>query len=351
MATPKKSTRATRTKTETAIEFEEVQAATASRRQLSPGEAAVVAAKEQATRGALSKFSLESTLQGLTTTGLALTKSLSAISEDLQNAAKQVEELTEAKALLEKDIEALHGKEVASSAIEDLVADYKAKEEEIRLGLSTLQADISRQRAEVQQAWTREQQEHQRLVAQRDADLNTARQRENEQYSYKVSQERQRAEQEFANRLADQKRANELKQAELSRNWEQREADLKAQEDEVAKLKARVDGIQTEIDAAVKKEVAIVTNALTRDHKHQVELSTRDFAAKETVLNAKVENLTTQLASANKAIADLTVQLAAANEKVAKIAGEALTAASGRQALSEVQSLLQTQANGPAKKA
>lgn len=350
MAFPKKSTRATRTKTETAADFEAVADGIGNRKPLSANEKAVIAAKEAALRGTVSKLNLESTLQALTSTGLDLTKTISGISEDLQNAAKVVEELTEAGKLLEKDIEELHGKEIAASAIEDLVADFNAKKEALDSELLAHQKTLAQARADAQSSWQREQTQHQQVVYERDQALQQARKRDDEQYQYQTAETRKRNELAWQNQMADQKRANELKQAELERTWAARDAELTAKETEFAALKARVDGIPAEIDAAVKKAEAIVGSTVKRDYTHQIEILSKDFAAKETVLNAKVDNLTTQLAAERLASAKLAEQLVIAQAKVAEIANSALSAASGRQALMEVQGVLATQQGNSTKK-
>jgi chromosome segregation ATPase len=345
-----RSTRATRTPAETEHEFEEVSESVASKKQLSPNEKSVLAARETELRSRASQLNLETTLQSLTTTGLDLTKAISGISEDLQNAAKVVEELTEAGKLLEKDIEELHGKEVAASAIEDLVANFKTEREALEQQLNTLKKDIEQERRDMLAVWTREQTDHQRAMQERNALLAAERARETEQYAYLKTEDRKRNEIAWQNQMADLKRTNDLKQAELERNWATKTAELDAKEAEFAALKARVDGIPTEIDSAVKKAEAIVGSTVKRDYTHQIEILTKDFAAKETVLNAKVENLTTQLASERLASAKLAEQLVAAQSKVAEIANSALNAASGRQALMEVQGVLATQQGNANKK-
>lgn len=352
MATAKKSTRATRTKAETATAFEDVRAGVESQDMVPESERALRAGKEARLRGAAEGFTLETAVQVLTSAGLGMSRALTDLTNRLQETAKQVEELTEVKALLAKDIEELHGKEVAASAIEDMVADFDERKEKLQIDFAAFSKQIDLTKADLRAAWEREQSEHQRQVQERNQTIAQERVRENDQYGYKTMQERARAEQDFKNRMADAQRANELKQADLERGWKEREVVLATKEEELKALQARVAGIQGEIDSAVKREVAIATNSLNRDSKHQVEMLVNSQAAKEQVLNAKIEGLTTQLVSANKTIADLTAQLVAANEKVAKIAADALTAASGRQALAEVQGMLQTQgSNGAQRKA
>lgn len=346
----KRSTRATRTKSQTADEFDDVRHAAAEDAG-SPGEQAVRKAKEEELRAAVAKFSVESTVQSLTSTGLSIGKTIAGITEQLQQAAASVEELKQAKDLFEKDMEALHGKEVAASAIEDLVEDYEAKKRALQEELASLSRNIEAQRDDMVASWDREQQAHEQQVKDREAALLVARKRDDEQYNYNKGQERQRAEQAWQIQMADLKRANELKQADLTRSWAEREAALNAKEQEFNALKARVEAIQNEIDSAVKKEVAIATNALTRDHKHAVEIMSKDFQSKEVVLNSKVQGLEVQLASAVSTIAKLQEQLTQAQNKVAEIANSALTAASDRQALAAVQSFATQTGSNAQKKA
>jgi colicin import membrane protein len=337
MAT-KKSTRATRTKSETAAAFADIQDNLSNAPSRSAGEEALLHSKSEATRAAVAKFNLESSLQGLTSIGLGLTKAISTISEDLQNASKVVSELTEAKALLIKDIEDLHGKEVAASAIEDIVADYKSQKEDLQADYDTFQKNLDLARDT-------------QSVNDRDRAVNEARRRDEEAYAYKTKEERARDQVNYSNSMADLRRQNDIKQAELERGWAAKTAEINAKEEEFKNLKLRVDGIQNEIDAAVKKAEAIVANSVKRDLTHQIELANKDFEAQKSILNSQVSSLSSQLSIANSTIAALNAKLTEAQNKVAEIAGNALAAASGRQALAEVQGMLAQQSSNGAKKA
>ena len=346
----KKSTRATRTKAETVQAFENVAEAVASREPVPESEIALRMAKEQTLRSVADQFSLETAVQVLSGAGVGMSRALAELTKKLQDTARQVEELKEVKDLLVKDIEDLHGKEIAASAVEDLVADFKEKEETLRREFEQIEADIEFERKQAQSAWLREQQEHQRQQAEESARILADRKREEEGYQFSKTQERARADLAYANATSDKARENALRQADLERGWTQRETELRAKEQEFATLKTRVESIQSEIDAAVKKEVAIVTNSLSRDHKHATEILTKDFQAKETVANAKISSLTEQLAVANGVIANLNAQLSKAQEKVAEIAGNALTAASGSQTLREMQNFVTAQSSSNSQK-
>jgi chromosome segregation ATPase len=284
-------------------------------------------------------ISVESAVKKLTDTGLSVGKAIADVQATI---AAQVTELAEIRMAIEeakKDLETIYGKEVAAASLAQLVADFDAKKKELDERVSTFQENWEKQKA------IYANQEEDRVEVEQ-----TARQREQSDYVYHRDMERRGLTDKFNQQLQDDKRIELIRKNDLERSWAEREARLKAQEESVAQMKARIDGLPTEIDSAVKKEVAIVSNSISREHKHQVEILTKDFSAKETILGAQVENLKTQLANAHDTIANLSQQLNSAQEKVAKIASDALNAASGTQALAEMRNIVNSGANNGAQK-
>ena len=341
----KKSTRATRSKQETAEAFEEVKEKVETTPAVPPAEVEVRQTREKEIRSFADGVSVEKSMQNITTAGLNITKTLSSIAEQLQAAAKEVEDLKKAKELYEKDIEALHGKEVATSAIEDLIANYKTKREELSTAFDAEAKKLAQDQKEMQEEWDKEKAAHDLDWSELDAAAQRNRQQENDQSNYQTQQRRSRAELEWQNKMADLSRANTLKQSELERGWADREGKLKAMEAEFTALKARVDGIPAEIDAAVKKAEAIVGNSVKRDYTHQIEMLQATHAAQHTVNLNTINSLQAQIKTLVETNAAMTTRLNASEEKVASIANEALKASSGRQALAEVQTMIQSQQN------
>jgi chromosome segregation ATPase len=283
--------------------------------------------------------SVENAVKKLTDTGLSIGKAIADVQSTI---AAQVSELTEIRQAIEeakKELEEVYGKEVAAASLAQLVADYEAKKKELDEAIELAHDN-----------WEKEQAQHATQVQEENAILSKNRSREESDYIYRRDQVRRQQQDEFNQQLQDAKRTEALRKADLERGWTERETKLASQEQEVAELRTKVTGLPNEIEAAVEKKLAIVTNVMKKDHAHEIDLLKRDAAAKEALLTAEVNNLKTQLVSASSTIANLSQQLNTAQEKVAKIASDALTAASGTQALTELRQVVSANSNNGAQK-
>ena len=339
----KKSTRATRTKQETAAAFEEIQDKIASTPTVPTAEVELRKTQEREVRSFAEGFSVEKSVQTITAAGLNITKTLSSIAEQVQQSAKELDDLKKAKELYTGQIEALYGVEVTKASAQDLEAEYSVKKEMLAAEHAAELKQHVQEMETVREEWERQQEEYNRQQAELKLVNDQARLKEANEYNYQRGLERQRAEIDWQNKMVDLKRANELKQAELERDWTARTEALKAKEAEFTAYKSRVDAIPAEVDAAVKKAEAIASNSIKREYQHQVEMMQRTHESQQTVNLNTIASLQAQIKQLAETNLALTAKVAASEEKVANIANEALKAASGRQALNEVQSFMQNQ--------
>ena len=341
----KKSTRATRSKKDTEQAFEQIEQEVAATPSIPDNEYELRQVQETKIRNFADGVSVEKAVQGITTAGLNIGKTLSSIATQVQLAADELEEIKKAKALYEKDIEDLHNQEIAASALEDLVAEYTAKKTALVEDHANELKALLQEKEDLREEWERQQAEHNRQDLENKASIQRNRQQEQEAYNYQTKVTRERADLEFKNKMSDQERANLLKEADLNRGWLTRETELKAKETEFVALKAKVETIPAEIDAAVKRAEGIAYNNSKRDYTHQIEMLQKTHESQQMVANNTIASLQAQVKQLAEANLSLQSKVTLSEEKVASIANNALNAASGRQALAELQGVVQTQGN------
>ena len=266
--------------------------------------------------------------------GLAIQSNLDQVKNLTMESLKEYTDLQDAIQFATSKLEELRGKEATAISLAELLAEHEAKV-----------AEFSAEDAARAERIAKEDAEREARLVQEAANLQVERVREADTYKYNRDRTRRNEEGEYAQKLDERNRQNAATQAAKEAMWAEREALLAKKEVE---YKAAIDAnaqIPQLIDSAVKKEVAIVTNTLTREHKHALEL-----------LNAENRNklglLEQQVLSNGKTIELLEAQLAAANEKLAAsekrveaIAVNAMQSASGRQALEAVQQNIATSAS------
>lgn len=164
--------------------------------------------------------------------------------------------------------------------------------------------------------------------------IRVSREREQQEYEYERDQERKKEENAYAEKLRN-------RNADLSR----RESELSLREDELKELRT----IRDTLDEVKKKhadaQVAIVTNVLKKDFKHETDLLTAKHESEKTVLNAQVSNLRVQNDSLEETVKALRAELERARQDVKETATAALNAAGNREALNTLQNALQNQNN------
>ena len=300
-----------------------------------PKEREAAATRAQDAREAVEGLSVESVVQDITAVSLTTGKALSDLTQTLVAKTKKLEEIDLAIKVKEQDLQVLYDKDLIGSSIAALLEDH-AKQKE------SLQAEI----AELHEQWANEQVEYTKHLNARNNETAIARMREDEQYLYERENRRRSEDAQWRNKVDDRQRAEALRMADFERSITDRETALKAREAEYIAATTRIAGIQTEIESAVKKEVAIATNAISRENKHAAELAQRDHAAQLAAAQAQVTSLQSENARLLTQVTDLGVKLSEAYTKTVNLSEKALEAASGRQALTELRDLQSTQNNG-----
>lgn len=243
---------------------------------------------------------------------------------------QQLDDLTAAVVIEEENLRNVHNIEVSATALENLKAEYSAKDEELKKNIEAL----SHKYAELNESLNQSYMDRQR-------DLETARIREAADFKYNLELTRTKGQRMYDQALEDEKRANLLKQQELEAGWTKRNDALVAQEKELADFKTKVAGFDEEVRKAVSKAEVIAINITKRDLEHKHELEKRDLTGEISLLKMQQSQADKDKEAMAKSILDLQIQLAAANKQVENIATKALESASGNLAMTKMQGVIE----------
>lgn len=338
MSTPRKRT--TKTKTEIESEFGEVAEKHASKTALPAKEADALAQHQREIMAKVAQLTPDKVIATVGAVQLDLSQSLSQVSELLVAKTQELQAVDEAIKIRKEELEQLHGKDVVASAIDVLLDDYTEK----RLSLE-------KEIREARDSWQQEQQQHNQLLRERNETTQKAREREEIEYKYQLSQKRRADEDVWSEQLKQRQRAEQARQEDLNKLWQQREDTLKAQENEVTTLRSTVAAYPEQLKKEVEKHVAIATNSLARDHRHQTEILQHEANSKVQLLSSELAQERKVTAALEKQVQELTAKLAEATTKVTEVATKALEASSGQSALAAVQNFArESGSNGPSKR-
>lgn len=328
--TPTRPSRATRTKSELKQQLVDVQSSSASEVEQDATAAAARSLRSGNIKTVVQGLTPEAAAQKILSAKLEANRALDTVAEELLAKTEELTQVREALEIYTKELEEIHGKEVVASSTRVLIEEYEAKERELEARIEQLELDFRKKADEFERTW-QEQRAEKRKTAER----------EDAEYQYKLTHARKEQLDAFAETDRQRGIHEADRRRELELGWKQREALLKAQETDVAALRARVEGFPTELDAAVKKAEAIVGSSVKREHEHKAEVLTAQHNAKVAILEGEKKALADTNAQLAAQVTRLSEQLTAANNHIQKISSDALTSASGSAALTAVQNMLQ----------
>lgn len=316
------TTRNVRTKTEVLQEFQSLPLET---KNVDSKTAAIAQKREADLLQSVGNLTVDKAVSAVTKVNLEVSRALSEVQQNLAERVQELQDVSEAVELKKKELEELHQIDVAQTALNILVEDYQARKKSFAMDQEA-----------VRLAWEEERAAHEKAAREFEAETRKAREREQADYAYKTKLERQRAEDEFAATMMRTRREEADRATALAKDWKVREEALAAREAEFKALQAKVDGMQSVIDEAVKKAEAIVKNAVTREYENKIALAQKDSESDKKVFEFKIAQLNADLEHKNAEIENLRRQVEAANQRVTDIATKAFESTSGQIALEKM---------------
>ena len=233
----------------------------------------IVSAKEQDAQDAhaknvladVSSLTAESAVKKVTEAGLTINKTLAGINEQVISLVEELKQLDEAIQLKTEELNGLHGKDVAASAIDVLVAEYDKKKAELEAEMERLQKDIEETRAKAATDQASERQS-----------TEVARKRAEEEYAYDTQLQRKKEQDAFAESLRQQAAAERDRKEKLEKDWATREDALKLREKELEDLRKQVADFPLVLKKETDTAAAVAGNRVKSEWELKLTLATKD---------------------------------------------------------------------------
>jgi colicin import membrane protein len=323
-----------RTKDETQQEFSAIQREVEDAQEASDAKAAeVIRLREDHVRQAVEGVGVEAVVQRISGLGLEVSRALAQVSEKLTEEVRLLSTVREAVALERGELERLHKIDVAATALDHLVQDYAREKER-------LDAEMTAQR----HAWDEETTGLERERKEQEESLKKLRQREIEDYEYRKNLERKKAQDKYEEELRARDMKNREHQEALEKIWQIREAALKEQEEELARLKKEVEAFPARLQKEIEATALQTRKEVEARLEHQMVLAKKDAEAEKRLAELRAKTLEEALTRNTAYIATLEKQLAEAKQQVQDIAVKAIEGASGARALSHINQIAMEQA-------
>jgi hypothetical protein len=289
--------------------------------------------KEAEVRQAVEGVTVAEVASRLSGLGVEISKALAGLSQQLIGEVSLLNSLKEAVALERRELEELHKVDLAATALDQLVQDHRTRKEQF-------EAEMAKQRSE----WETEQQVREQDAKAYEDALKKSRQREAEDFEYKKSLERKKAQDRYEEELRLQERKNGEKQEALEKSWQQREQALKEREEELARLQKEAAEFPKRLEKETERARSEAIKSTQESFKHQMALIDKEREAEQSIAELRIKTLEETAARQTAHGEALERQLDEAKKQVQEIAVRAIEGASGANALSHVNQIAMEQA-------
>jgi hypothetical protein len=192
--------------------------------------------------------------------------------------------------------------------------------------------------------WEAETAARERAEREYEEGLKKQRQREAEDFEYRKALERKKAQDKYDEETRLRDRKNGEKQEALEKSWQEREAALKAREDELTQLRKEADAFPKRLAQEIDRAVAEARRQGEQQFEQRILVATKDAEADKRVAELRIRTLEETAARQAEQVATLQKQLDEAKRQVQDIAVKAIEGASGAQALARVNTIAMEQA-------
>jgi uncharacterized coiled-coil protein SlyX len=265
---------------------------------------------------------MNNTIESLTKIQLGFGSAASELSEQLTTKASKLAEIRESVENEIQQLTQLHNLEISDDILDTLIQSYEDNEKAYQEEYSQRNEILSQEILEEKNTWTKEQEEHQRTIKDRDENLKRTRQRDAAEYRYDLELQRKLQTDEYAQqqKILDKELAELLETTE--KLWAEREKTISEREKQFEEAKTKVEAFPKEKEAAIKKAteegkgIAHYQAKIKSDlYAKEVEGQKRFYeqrlqSLEQTISNqeTRLQNLSKQLESALKQVQDLAVK-------------------------------------------
>ena len=283
-------------------------------------EEAVAAADSLATQGIAKEIGgLKSEIGGM------LVELSDKLDEELTK-YRQVKQAVEAKNV---ELEEIYEIERSASSLAALIEAQRQKQAAFEEEMETEKAEFEEEMETKHDAWAREQEMHEALVKERNAADKKQREREQEEYAYRLQREQQVAQESYEYEKAKLEREIQFKREEMEKDLAKREKAVSESEAELNDLRAQGNAFPKQLEAAVNEAVQGTTERLTREASMKEELFKKEFTGEQNVLKSRIEALQQTTKEQAEQIANLSAQLQRSYGQVQDIAVKAIEGSAG----------------------
>ena len=293
---------------------------------------------------------MDSVIAGLNRLGDQFDLALSQLSTQLLAEAGRLREVSQQAEELSGQLARLYQlRDVTEETLSQLLVQYDDSLERYAQEKQQRSEELERQWQEQSDAWRQEKNSHEQAVAERNANTQRQTTREEQEYRGRLVLARELQVEEWRQHRKQQEQALAEDKEQVAREWAEREKELAAREQQVAELKAKVEGFDKELETALKRSREEGISAARQQIRLKTELAAREFAGEEEVYQIRLATLEKTVAEQEAGLTRLGQQLDAVFKQTQELAVKAIEGSSHQASFQALREITLEQAKNPSK--
>lgn len=282
---------------------------------------------------------MESIIDGLTQLQLNFSGAVGDLSEKQVMEALKLQEVQQKLTEETQQLEALHGLQVTDDSLDTLIQQYEESSKTFNEELRQRTDEIQLATTTAKKAWEKEQEEHRRLIKERNETLAKTRQRDTKEYTYDLTLQRKLSDEEYEQEKKRLYQELEEFQKLQEKQWAEREKAIALRETEFSELKAKVEAIPKDLEAAIKRTKEEGKGIAYHQAKVKADLLAKEIEGSKRNYELRINSLQETIENQNFRLQNLSKQLDAALKQVQDLAVKAIEGSSNQnsfQAMKEI---------------
>ena len=243
-----------------------------------------------------------------------------------------------------RQLESLHGLEIADDTLALLIQEYGEKSGKFTAEMQQKQEVFEQEIAAMRKAWQEEQSEYARIIKERDETSKKSEQREAAEYTYNLERQRKLDCDQYEQEQKQLEKALKDFEENKKRAWDERETRIAQQEQEFQELQTAVEKFPMELETAVKKAKEEGAAIARRQTKVKTDLWAKEAEGERRIDELKIQSLETTIEKQFQQINTLSAQLDATVNQVQALAMKAIEGSSSAGSLQAVKEIALEQA-------
>ncbi len=269
-----------------------------------------------------------------------ISRTLTEISEKLEEEVAKHDQIQKAIASREEDLKEIYEIERSGATLAALIETHREKRSQLEAEMAERREELEHQIKALRDQLVSERRRLEEEIAARKDEESSKRKREKEEYEYNFEREQRLARDRFEDEVAQLERDLRQKKEETEKDLTERQAAVAGREGELEELRTKFEAFPQEKAAAIENAIQETNDRVGLEAKNREELLTKQFEGERNVLTTRTQSLEQNIKEQAAQIAKLSQQLDKAYQQVEGIASKAVESSADSKSITTLQSLI-----------